>query len=584
MDGWEQALAGRDDLAKYEENDLLLFALEINQNIDDIELIANDALTDGPDDKKCDLIYVNRESGKVIIAQAYKKTGSTDSSPPSNKASDLNTASTWILQSSTSSIPDRIKAAAEQVHLALNDEQITSVEFWYVHNCQESQNVDIELQRVASTADSLIKRYFPNAEVDSVLSAQVGRNTLDAWYKSTQVPILVTESFDFESRGGFYSEGDKWSAYSTSVSADWLHKMFQEHGKNLFSANVRDYLGSRRSDKNINNNIKTTASNEPDMFWVYNNGITALVNDFNFTSEDDFGLFTISGIAIVNGAQTTGALGSLDNVDLKNAHVPARFVKCSDQATIRNIIRFNNSQNKIEAADFRSNDPIQSRLRSEFTSIPDVEYFGGRRGGDDDAMRRSRNTISSYSVGQALMAFHGDPATAYNLRSQIWQNDTLYSQIFNDHLTATHAICAFSLMKAVDAVKSNLKSLPQDTRTAAQSRYAEMLRQRGDTFLLTSAVSAGLESILDRQINSVFSIRFRDNISARDAIEIWKPVVDVLLPCIPQLSAAFTGGNITNKDNVKSAINAFVDMVEATKNANIELFNTLSEKIQSDNS
>ena len=111
-----------------------------------------------------------------------------------------------------------------------------------------------------------------------------------------------------------------------------------------------------------------------------------------------------------------------------------------------------------------------------------------------------------------------------------------------------------------------------------------MLRQRGATFLLTSAVSAGLESILDRQINSVFSIRFRDNISARDAIEIWKPVVDVLLPCIPQLSAAFTGGNITNKDNVKSAINAFVDMVEATKNANIELFNTLSEKIQSDNS
>ena len=583
MDAWEQALAGRDELAKFSENDLLLFALEINQNIDDIELIANDALTDGPDDKKCDLIYVNRETGKVIIAQAYKKLGSTDCYPPSNKASDLNTACTWIFQSSTSSIPDRIKAAAEQVHLALNDDQITSVEFWYVHNCQESENVDTELQRVASTADSLIKRYFSEADVDSILSAQVGRNTLESWYKSTQAPILVSDTFEFENRGGFSSQGSNWSAYSTSVSAEWLHQMFKLHGKNLFSANVRDYLGSRRTDKNINHNIKQTASNEPDMFWVYNNGITALVNDFSFVSEDDFGVFTISGIAIVNGAQTTGALGSLDRADLSNAYVPARFVKCSDQDTIRSIIRYNNSQNKVEAADFRSNDPIQSRLRTEFESIPDVEYFGGRRGGSEDAMRRSRNTISSYSVGQALMAFHGDPSTAYNQRSQIWQNDTLYSQIFNEHLTAKHALCAYALMKAVDAIKSNLKSVPEETRTNAQSRYTNVLRQRGATFLLTSAISAGLETILDRQINSVFSIQFNDNISVRDAISIWKPVVEVLLPCITQLTTAFTGGNITNRDNVKSAMDLFVDMVEATKHANLDLFKSLSEKIQSDN-
>lgn len=578
MDAWQQALDGRDDLAKFGDNDLLLFALELNQNIDDIELIANDALTDGPDDKKSDLIYVNRETGKVIIAQAYKKSGSTDTIASSNKASDLNTAATWIFQPSIENIPERIKAAAEQVHLALSDDQITSVEFWYVHNCIESINVQNELNRVVSTADSLIKRYFPSADVDSVLSLEVGKSTLEDWYKATQAPILVTNLFELQTSGGFSSEGESWSAFSTSVSAAWIQNMFKEHGKSLFSANVRDYLGSRRTDKNINHNIKQTASNRPDMFWVFNNGITALVNDFEF--EEGTGKLKISGIAIVNGAQTTGALGSLDEVDLSDAFVPARFVKCSDQSTIRDIIRFNNSQNKIEPADFRSNDAIQARLRTEFSDIPDVEYFGGRRGSADDTMRRSRNTISSYSVGQALMAFHGEPGTAYNQRSQIWQSDTLYSQIFNDHLTANHALCAYSLLKAVDSAKSSLKSIPEENRTSPQRRYVEVLRQRGATFLLTSAISAGLETILDQQINSGFKVHFKNNVSVREAISLWQPVVDVVMPCVSQLSGAFSGGNIASKENVKVALDSFVDMLEATKIANQLIFSALSENIR----
>ena len=48
----------------------------------------------------------------------------------------------------------------------------------------------------------------------------------------------------------------------------------------LFSANIREYLGSRRTDKNINNGIKKTAQDQPSDFWAFNNGVTALVHDF----------------------------------------------------------------------------------------------------------------------------------------------------------------------------------------------------------------------------------------------------------------------------------------------------------------
>lgn len=579
MISWKEALRGRSELTRYGNNHVLLFALALHQGIDDIELVANDALTDGPNDKKCDLVYVNRESGKVIIAQGHWKTGDISRGAPANKASDLNTAAAWILASDPGNIPVRLKAAAEQVHLALNDEQVTSIEFWYVHNCAESPNIERELQKVAQTADSLVRRYFPSANVDSVIAVEVGRETLETWYRGTQAPILVTGNFQFETRGGFSTTGRNWSAYSTSVSAVWLKTMFQEHGKNLFTANVRDYLGSIRSDKNINNNMKNTAAYEPDMFWVFNNGITALVNNFEYTSEDDLGFLEISGIAIVNGAQTTGAIGTLDNVDLSNAFVPARFVKCSDPATIRDIIRFNNSQNKIEAADFRSNDPIQTRLRAEFSLMPEVEYSGGRRGSAEDVMRRPRNSISSYSVGQALMAFHGDPVTAYNQRSQIWQSDSLYSRIFNENLSAAHALFAYALLKAVDDAKAKLRAISDDQRTESQTRYLEVVRQRGATFLLTSAIAAGLETILGRQITSKFSIRFRNNYSVNQAISIWQPIVDLTIPLITRLAPAFSSGNIKSRDTVLSAINDFVDMLEAIKGPNATILDTFSKHI-----
>ena len=361
METWEAVLDNRTELTAFGSNKLLLFALELYQDIDDIELVANDVLTDGPDDKNCDLVYLNPETGKVIIAQGYWATSESDKSAPANKASDLNTAAAWLLTSGYRDSPKGIRSAAEQIHDALHDGSVTSIEFWYVHNRRESKNVQEELDKVAETAAALVRHAHPNTEVDSISAAEVGRETLDKWYKGTLAPILVTSDYELETKGGFRADGERWSAYSTSVPASWLREVFDEHGKTLFAANIRDYLGSRKSDRNINNNIKETATKNPSMFWVFNNGITALVNKFEYTSDGDIGILHISGMAIVNGAQTTGALGAIEDGDLDNAFVPVRFVKCSDTDTIQDIIRYNNSQNRIEAADFRSNDAVQAK-------------------------------------------------------------------------------------------------------------------------------------------------------------------------------------------------------------------------------
>lgn len=50
---------GRDELkTKYGDNSLVLYALQLRFDINDIMAVASEALTDGHNDKKCDLIYV----------------------------------------------------------------------------------------------------------------------------------------------------------------------------------------------------------------------------------------------------------------------------------------------------------------------------------------------------------------------------------------------------------------------------------------------------------------------------------------------------------------------------------------------
>ncbi|MEM6456460.1 MAG: hypothetical protein AAF772_15320, partial [Acidobacteriota bacterium] len=93
---WKVALDGRSDLKQYGHNQLLLFALQLHEAIDDIHLVAAEYLTDGRNDKKCDLVYIDSESGKVIIAQGYWSDKVGRASAPGNKASDLNTACAWI--------------------------------------------------------------------------------------------------------------------------------------------------------------------------------------------------------------------------------------------------------------------------------------------------------------------------------------------------------------------------------------------------------------------------------------------------------------------------------------------------------
>ena len=327
---------------------------------------------------------------------------------------------------------------------------------------------------------------------------------------------------------------------------------------------------------NINNGIKKTAQDEPANFWAYNNGLTILVNSFSTPEKLASGKlkFEFLGMSIVNGAQTTGAVASLLNAPPVNAKVAVRFVQTSDSDIVYDIIRFNNSQNKIAASDFRSTDPIQRRLKDDMTKIPSVEYDGGRRGGPTDVIRRRPNLLSSYTVGQALASLHGDPTIAYNQKTDIWVVDALYARYFNENTTAVHIVFAYSLLKAVEAKKASLVNRSKDadsSLTTSEEGQLSFLRRRGATYLMVSAIASCIEIIVGKKVHNLFRVSFTPKTSPDRGRQLWNEIVETNLPLCVHLEEAFTYG-LQNQERTKTAIQKFNSLVEVTSSSNASVY------------
>ena len=576
---YQVALQTRTDLAKYRDNALLLFTLQLRFEIEDIDAVATNSLTDSSNDKKCDLVYIDKESQVAVIAQGYFcQKAVLSSEAPANKASDLNTAVVWLLSTPINELPTQLlQSAASELREALQNNELNSIEFWYSHNLPESTNVRNELDAVTRNAQNAVRQNFPGCSDINISGLELGIAATEGLYNSLTTPILVSDKFSVSTSEGFNISAADWQAFITTIPANWLYDLFKKYESKLFSANIRGYLGSRNADANINNGIKQTAQDDPAHFCVFNNGITAITHDLKYDSSSQ--LLELTGISIVNGAQTTGAIGNLASSPSANARIQARFIVCSNPSTIKSVIRYNNSQNKVEAPDFRSNDSVQSRLVIEFGSILETEYLGGRRGGSEDVIRRRASLLPSSTVGQALTAFHGDPLNAYNRKSDIWKSNSLYDRVFNNKTTAKHIVFVYSLHEALDDFKRELSEKKKSgSITSAESLQLEFFLNRGSTLVAVTAISACLEVLLDRQIPDSFKLSF-GCISPTKAKLVWREVLTPIIALISQLSPAVENG-IKGQSSTSATISTFRSLIDATKLANDAIYVSFRNKVE----
>ncbi|HCC8002894.1 TPA: hypothetical protein ACNCFL_004823, partial [Escherichia coli] len=101
------ALQQRKDLEKYGNLNCALYAIELHNNIDSIELIAPDIITEGGDDENIDILMTDRESKQIYLIQSYQSTIFRPQGAKPSKAQETAYAETALLSADIENIPLR---------------------------------------------------------------------------------------------------------------------------------------------------------------------------------------------------------------------------------------------------------------------------------------------------------------------------------------------------------------------------------------------------------------------------------------------------------------------------------------------
>jgi len=154
-------------------------------------------------------------------------------------------------------------------------------------------------------------------------------------------------------------------SYLAIMPGEMLAAIYDRWGTRLLEQNVRVFLQHRGK---VNKGIRATIENEPDMFFSYNNGITATAEEVEI--DDDGGrllLRRLKNFQIVNGGQTTASIHAAQRrkMDVSRTFVQMKLsVVDPDRANklVPRISEFANSQNRVSAADFFANHPFHVRM------------------------------------------------------------------------------------------------------------------------------------------------------------------------------------------------------------------------------
>ncbi len=157
-----------------------------------------------------------------------------------------------------------------------------------------------------------------------------------------------------------------YQAYLVVLPASVLSDLYERYGSRLLEQNVRCFLQARG---NVNKGIRTTILNEPEMFFAYNNGITATAQEVDVRkTENGLEIVTIKDLQIVNGGQTTASLFHThrkDKASLEKIFVQMKLSVISESESdtvVPRISEYANTQNRVNAADFFSNHPFHIRI------------------------------------------------------------------------------------------------------------------------------------------------------------------------------------------------------------------------------
>ena len=155
-------------------------------------------------------------------------------------------------------------------------------------------------------------------------------------------------------------------SYLAVIPGQQLAAIYDKWGPRLLEANVRSFLQARGK---VNRGIRDTIRDEPNMFFPYNNGLSATADAIKVKRKDHgLQLIQANNLQIVNGGQTTASLHAARKTSaeqLDHVHVQMKLTivpRNQAEGVVPRISEYANSQNRVNAADFFANHPFHIRI------------------------------------------------------------------------------------------------------------------------------------------------------------------------------------------------------------------------------
>lgn len=307
-------------------------------------------------------------------------------------------------------------------------------------------------------------------------------------------------------------DGDGNRSCVMVVRASQVVELYKRFREGLFELNIRNYVGETKT----NRAMIQTARDQGARFFHMNNGISCVATSLEIDPKK--GSVSVTGLQVINGAQTVKSLRKAAAAPWANdepmllvriVEIPQGYGEAGRFRT--DVVRANNTQNKVKDSDFRSNDPIQTDLGRQFSRFKrhgrSVVYVPKRT---DSVSGRNAELIRLEEFAKTIYSFLVDPVSFSGSTSFLFDDSDSggYRHIFGDG----HAVWdvmpgdEFRLRSALWWVGQEFAQRFSSNRTNEQNPLRKAARER--KWLLYYAAAAVLRGVYGDSFKGALSKRY----------------------------------------------------------------------------
>ncbi len=262
-------------------------------------------------------------------------------------------------------------------------------------------------------------------------------------------PVVESEKILIDETNNFLTYGE--NAVIVNVSAFSIKQLYAKHNISLLAHNLRYHISGGNIDKEIRDTIK----DEPESFWLKNNGLTIICDEFLIDGRE----VHLKNFSIVNGGQTAYVLHKSKFLDESHDFwLSCKIIKTLGiTETEKNKFSLEiaiaaNAQKPIKPADLKANAPEQRSFSQAMRAVG--IFYQTKRGENVPRQFKPAHLHTKLlDVGKlCLAAIFQLPCKSRSKLSSVYKLE-YYNPIFNEKTQKQIAVICKELLYIDDYFK-----------------------------------------------------------------------------------------------------------------------------------